>query len=696
MNWWHYLLLVNIYLLVFYGFYVLLLRKETFFQLNRIYLVAAALLSFLIPLIQSDWVKQLFITQQVQYTIYSSPVMFYQFKPIEHTQITYGQMGAAIYLAGIAFLIARFAWQLLRLKKMINQPQPAAAYSFFKKIRLGGNLLNRDVIAAHEGVHANQWHSADILMMELIMVINWFNPVVYFYRFAIKHIHEFIADQQALKSGTDKADYALLLLSQTFNAPAHRLVNPFFNHSLLKQRIIMLQKNRSNRAALVKYGFSAPLFILMLILSSATISNSPTVRLFDRKAGEIFWLPATTAASEISPIPSFPSSKSSEQKISRLTHSAINKTLLIAVADTTPDKNSKIFDRVDRLPEFPGGLNAFMTFLRTNIKYPEHARKNKVQGRVIITFVVEKDGSLTNIRVARGVKGDVDQEAIRVIQMSPKWKPGIQNGKFVRVAYAVPIAFSLEDAKTGGVPENKRGSVVEGTTVPAYSSNHSDVGDDKVFSSVEQVPEFPGGIKAFSEYLGKNTHYPAKARENNVQGRVIVSFVVEKDGTLTDVHVARGIDDDIDQEALRVINRSPKWIPGRQNGHLVRVVFSVPINFTLSNDNTDKSPENKTEAVTEGIKFPRFPSNKTNIKTYVVTDPNTLHLKGMSPPPLYIVDGKETKDISNLNPADIYSIAILKGKLQTAFYGPKGAPGVVRIVTKSNKLFKPVTFTPAN
>jgi len=186
MNWWQYLILVNIYLVLFYVFYVILLSRETFFQLNRAYLVTALLLSFLIPVIQSNWVKNLFITQRVKYTIYTSPVMFYQFKPIRNTQITLGQVFVYIYIIGIVILLARFIWQLTVLNKLINQPQANAAYSFFKKIRLGNELENNKVIAAHESVHANQWHSVDILLTEAIMIINWFNPVVYFYRLAIK------------------------------------------------------------------------------------------------------------------------------------------------------------------------------------------------------------------------------------------------------------------------------------------------------------------------------------------------------------------------------------------------------------------------------------------------------------------------------------------------------------------------------
>src|ERR1700761_3931337 len=208
MIWWQYLMLVNIYLLVFYGFYVLLLSKETFFQLNRIYLVAASLLSFFIPLIQSDWVKNLFITQQVSLTIYSSPVMIYQFKPVPESQVTIGQIIIAVYLCGIIFLTGRFIWQMIVLRQLINQPDTQVPYSFFNKIKLTNQQEGADVIAAHERVHARQWHSADVLLIEAIMIVNWFNPVVYLYRYAIKHIHEFIADRHALKTGTNKMDYA--------------------------------------------------------------------------------------------------------------------------------------------------------------------------------------------------------------------------------------------------------------------------------------------------------------------------------------------------------------------------------------------------------------------------------------------------------------------------------------------------------
>ncbi|GAC1313211.1 MAG: M56 family metallopeptidase [Mucilaginibacter sp.] len=538
MYWWHYLLLVNIYLLLFYGFYVLLLRRETFFQLNRVYLVAAALLSFIIPLIQSEWVKGLFITRRVQYSIYSSPVMFYQFTPIQRTPITFGQVATAIYLAGIVLLVARFGWQLLKLNMVIEQPQPGTAYSFFKKVSLGDSLINKDAIAAHEQAHANQWHSLDILMIEMVMIINWFNPVIYFYRFGIKHIHEFIADSQAVQAGTDKADYALLLLSQTFNAPAHRLVNPFFNHSLLKQRIMMLQKNRSNSVALIKYGLSAPLFILMLILSSATITNSRTVRLFNDKASQVFLTPAD--ASGMRTAPNMPA-ESFKERTNQLPGYAIKfkKPLSVTHADTTPKKDDKIFSAVERVPEFPGGFNAFGDFLAANIKYPEHARLNRVQGRVIISFVVEKDGSLTDIRIARGVEDDIDQEAIRVIKLSPIWKPGVQQGKPVRVAFALPIAFSLDGGRPVKHIENTSGAVIERSGGLQPSS-----GNDAVAGEVDSAKNLDAvrltGASTNPIYIvdGKEvaSSYLGKLNPNNIQ-----SISVLKDKPSMALYGARGI-----------------------------------------------------------------------------------------------------------------------------------------------------------
>ncbi|MDB5010109.1 MAG: TonB family protein [Mucilaginibacter sp.] len=618
MNWWHYLLLVNLYLVLFYGFYTLLLRRETFFQLNRIYLVSAALLSFLIPVIQSNWVNGLFITEQVHYTIYSSPVMIYAAAPIEKTPLTIGQVFIFLYLGGIAFLTIKFILQLIKVKKIINEPEPSAAYSFFKKISLGENVVKQDAIIAHEQVHARQWHTVDVLIIEIVMIINWFNPVVYLYRFAIKHIHEFIADQQALKVGADKAEYALLLLSQTFNAPSHQLVNPFYNQSLLKQRIMMIQKNRSQRIVLFKYMLSAPLFGLMLILSSATVNNSKAIRTISTHANNMFVKPVVATIEGVADNGQIPD---------ELTSTPFNTSVKQANGNSAVWQQDKVYEAVDKEPQFPGGLKAFYKFLAKTVRYPADARVNNIQGRVYVQFIVEKDGSLSSVKVVRGPGHGLNEEAARAVKSSPKWIPGTQHGKAVRVQYTVPINFTLAANKP-----------------TASAIVHP---DNNVYESVETEPAFPGGIQEFYNFLSKTIKYPAEMREKKVQGKVYVQFVVEEDGSLSDIKAIRGPGSGSEEEAVKAISLSPKWNPGIQNGKTVRVQYTVPVNFALAD----------------------------NVISVTIKNPVV---------PIYVVDGVEAdiNTMKKIKADDIKSINVIKDKSAKALYGDRGVNGVVSITTK--------------
>jgi len=441
MNWWQYLLLVNLYLILFYGFYALLLRRETFFQLNRIYLISAALLSFFIPLIQAGWVQNLFITQKVEYTLYSDAIIINGLKPVEETPLNFGQLFAWIYLAGVAFWVVKLIVQLISLNKIIKNPGEDASWSFFKKIKLGENANGSNIIDAHEQVHAKQWHSADVLIVEAVMIINWFNPVVYFYRRAIKHIHEFIADSHAIETADSKTDYALLLMSQTFSVPQHQLLNHFFNNSLLKHRIIMLQKNKSHRVALLKYGLSAPLFILMLVLSSATVNNSKAVKIINKKAEQVFATPAVINVVLTPPVKAVSGKTIFSIKVNDQPKQAANITIQ---KDSVPS-NEPIFTSVEQEPQFIGGRDELMEFIARNIKYPANMREHNIQGKVIVSFIVEKDGSVSNVKALHGPGYGAEDEAVKVVSLtSSKWLPGLQNHQYVRVQYVLPISFALE------------------------------------------------------------------------------------------------------------------------------------------------------------------------------------------------------------------------------------------------------------
>jgi TonB family protein len=670
MTWWHYLLLVNFYLVLFFGFYALLLRRETFFQLNRIYLVSAALLSFLIPLIQSNWVQHLFITQEVQHTIYSSPVInspiiVANFIPAQSV-LTIGEVVNAIYIAVTLFLILRLMWQLVILKKAIEKPSPSAAYSFFKKISLGDKLEHVDVIARHERVHARQWHSIDVMIIETVMIINWFNPVVYLYRFAIKYIHEFIADRQVVKSGTDKVDYALLLLSQTFDVPTHTLVNPFYNHTLLKQRIAMLQKSRSHRIALAKYGLSAPLFMLMLVLSSATVNNSKMVKAINQKTENVLSSSAEDLTASIVDHAEI-SAGDVPAEVDPYVESYYKVTQL--KIDTAAFADKQPFASVEHAPQFPGSL---ADFLRNNIRYPAAMRQANVEGKVFVQFLVETDGTIANIKAINDPGYGSGDEAERVMASSPKWTPAYQNGKPIKVMYTVPISFTLNNT----------------------------TGANKIFNTVEKQPQFPGGLVKFGEFLQSNIHYPAAMRQANVQGKAIVQFIVEEDGSLSNIQVLSSPGYGSGEEAARVLDISPKWTPGYQNSKPVRVMYTVPVSFTLSNGNGPAQPSvadtsahsynlsvnGKPNAATAFLKIKNLSEIRDAVKKYNLDDP------------VYVIDGTK-KDRAVFDKLDVLTIENVVIAPKNATINPKfdSTNGAVFIVTKNGAKnlypFKSIQYT---
>lgn len=250
---------------------------------------------------------------------------------------------------------------------------------------------------------------------------------------------------------------------------------------------------------------------------------------------------------------------------------SFSQTLDPAASPTGMD-GDKLFTAVEIQPTFRGGAQAFSNFLRNNINYPATAKQQKIQGRVFARFVVEKDGSLTDIEIMREPGGGLGDEATRVLKLSPKWIPGIQNGRPVRVMFTVPMNFSLGTPNLNEPPSE----------MALHPMPSADTAGGKTFSAVEVAPAFPGGEAAFAKFLGDNVVYPKSAKKKNVTGRVFVQFIVERDGSLTDFRILRDPGEGLGDEAIRVLKLSPKWQPGVQNSKPVRVQFTVPINFALN------------------------------------------------------------------------------------------------------------------
>ena len=245
------------------------------------------------------------------------------------------------------------------------------------------------------------------------------------------------------------------------------------------------------------------------------------------------------------------------------------------------DPDNPVFEVVESMPEFPGGgMTAMMQFLSKNIKYPVNAQKNGTQGRVTVQFIVNADGSISNIGIIRGVDPELDGEAVRVISTMPNWKPGTQKGKPVRVKYTVPVMFRLpdEDKKKEYKPVPK----IEETVVVGYGTRkESPVEEGQVFEVVEQMPSFPGGTEGLMRYLSKNIKYAVGAQKAGTQGRVVVEVIIDANGNVTNPKVSQGVDPLLDAEAIRVTANMPKWQPGTQRGQAVNVRYTFPIIFRL-------------------------------------------------------------------------------------------------------------------
>lgn len=235
--------------------------------------------------------------------------------------------------------------------------------------------------------------------------------------------------------------------------------------------------------------------------------------------------------------------------------------------------DADVYEVVENMPEFPnGGMAALMKYLTDNIRYPEAAKKAGIQGRVTVQFVVDKDGSIKNVRTLRGVNSDLDAEAIRVIQSMPKWKPGTQKGEPVKVKYTVPVMFRIP---TAPVDANIGETVVVSKNEPAASVT----GD--VYEVVDKMPEFPGGMVGLMQYLSKNIKYPADARTKGKEGRVIVSVIINTKGKATNPTIIKSVDPSLDAEALRVAGTMPDWEAGTKDGIPVNVKYTFPVNFSL-------------------------------------------------------------------------------------------------------------------
>ncbi|MHA7865248.1 TonB family protein [Flagellimonas marinaquae] len=466
--------------LVFLLAYDLFLKKETFFQWNRVYLLGTFALSVILP-----WVKIEALTTPMPQGLETTTVFLTQ---LDGVVLGPGVAEASLleriswpYLVlGLGSLLATvwFAYKLVQIKRLRNKsavehyreftkitvPQSTSAFSFFRDIFMGEEIQKdkEDNILAHELVHVKQWHSLDLLFFELARIVFWFNPLVYIYQNRVAELHEFIADERAVKH--NKAAHFEMLLSQAFHTQNISFVNQFFNRSLIKKRIVMLQKKKSKAVWQLKYVLFFPLVLGMLVYTSCESEKSNTVP--DSESQLSLEERLQMLNNEIEGKDSLTESernqiaKMAQTMIDQMNESATKVNGWTVKAGINPpagverdSTDAVAFAVIDEVPIFPGCENAvdkkqcfnekIVEHIKKHFNYPEEAQQMGIQGRVSVLFTIGTNGEITSIK-KRGPNEILENEAVRIIERLPKMQPGKHKGETVNVPFAIPITFKLK------------------------------------------------------------------------------------------------------------------------------------------------------------------------------------------------------------------------------------------------------------
>ena len=544
------------------------------------------------------------------------------------------QVMGGIYLLGVGVMTLLFLIKLGRLIALIIRSpkrkmdgftavftgKEQGSFSFFRYAFFPNENVDPDIMR-HEMSHIGHHHSWDILFAEVMMILQWFNPFIYLYKKELQSLHEYQADRDVVATGVDKKNYMMLILQQCTAVDFSGMSNNF-SLILTKKRIKMITRNEKAKGLWWRLLATLPVLAILMIANTKVTAQDASTKLGNQAVDkpitvemgqfEIFdddgtpmQLKDTLIYSDDGSYVKFetsdgfqPESGEPCKKLTVTSYDAdgtqrnnffimeterrgdtstytiepftLSVHLFEQLFDLATSEEDTVYQIVEQMPQYTGGEEAMMKYVSENIKYPQAAKDKNIAGRVFVSFVVEKDGSVNEVKVMRGIGGGCDEEAVRVIKGMPKWKPGIQKGKPVRVSYQIPINFKLaDDAQTKSAKKTE--------------ANKPDMKPDKdgVYQIVEEMPQYPGGEQAMMDFVSKNVVYPKEAQEKGISGRVFVSFIVEKDGSVSNVDVKRGIGGGCDDEAVRVIKAMPKWKPGKQDGKPVRVSYMMPITFKL-------------------------------------------------------------------------------------------------------------------
>ena len=559
-------------LAVFYLFYKLLMSHDTFHRFNRFALLGLLVLSSVLPLVEVS-VNEPVGVQETMLTLEQLLLL----ADVEEGQETvvaqpatalWVRVALLVYLAGIVFFAVRNLWSLGRLGallrrgrlervsdylpgrgehvRMVVHDRDIAPFSWMRYIVISRKDLaesGREILI-HELAHIRNRHSWDLLLADLCIFVQWFNPAAWLLKQELQTIHEYEADDTVLREGVDAKNYQMLLIKKAVGTRLYSMANSF-NHSSLKKRITMMLKEKSNPWARAKYLYVLPLAALAVTAFARPEVSAVTDEISNAKVNDL------VASVKVNP----------------------SESVSVALKDTLPPgvthlpqevknelKGSPVFEVVEQMPEYPdGGMAGLMEYFKKNIRYPEAAKKAGTQGRVIVQFLVNKDGSISDAKPLRSVDPALDAEAIRLVNAMPKWKPGMQRGEAVTVKYTVPVKFSLDDA----ADKPASGNLTQKTTPVDYSDklilvNGKEVSPD-VFEALSpdriqsiSILKDRESISKYTSDAGKKAVFLIELKKAQTRSSVEVPTVK----TSSDIQKALVVIDDkiVEQAALKVLS----------------------------------------------------------------------------------------------------------------------------------------------
>ena len=576
-----YILKSSVCLAVFYLFYRLLLSRETFHRFNRFALLGILALSCLLPLVEVSVHEQTEVHQTMmtleEWLLLADAMNSAEAEiQAQDITVTWIQVALLLYLLGIFFFISRNIYSLVRLLMLLKSgsrekvskflpdrkcvtlivhDSDIAPFSWMKYVVISRKDLeeNGREILIHELAHIRNRHSVDLLVADICIFFQWFNPASWLLKQELQNIHEYEADETVIKEGVDARQYQLLLIKKAVGTRLYSMANSF-NHSKLKKRITMMLKEKSSPWARMKYLYILPVTAIAVTAFARPEISDTTKEISAVKVNDLAAIVETKVTESVNVLPE----ASKEVPLAADTTKPVEvKYIPKEVKDRL--SGTPVLEGKEDMPEFPGGMSALMQYFRKNMRYPEAAKKRGTQGRVVVRFVVGKDGSVRNPKVLRPVDEELDAEAIRLVKAMPKWKPGMEGGQAVDAKFTVPVKFSLDDGQSG---DSADGMAEEGVAVgngkePLYVVDGKEV-SPSVMSALN--PERIKGVTVLKDKSATEL-YGEKGKngvilitlEQETPGIVLgQSISVDKEaGTNGEIHIAAKKSKDAEKTAVQ-------------------------------------------------------------------------------------------------------------------------------------------------